>query len=184
MRPLAIAICLCCFWFAAYGQTGSGSLSGSVYTADHAPVANIPVEAKNLTTGNIYKAASSPKGEYKFEQLSAGTYEISVLMILYRPFLRKDFVIAAGQSQHLDIQLSGTLTATTLGELPALFELFSKRPPPPKGPAPRTPDGKPDLSGVWMTPPSDLLSAFSQQPDLQPWAEAHRQGAATERSQR
>ncbi len=172
MRPLAIAICLCCFWFAAYAQTGSGSLSGSVYTGDHAPVANIPVEAKNLTTGNIYKAASSPKGAYKFDQLSAGTYEISVLMILYRPFLRKDFVIGAGQSQHLDIQLSGTLTATTLGELPALFELFSKRPPPPKGPAPRMPDGKPDLSGVWMTPPSDLLSAFSQQPDLQPWAEA------------
>jgi len=176
MRSLAIAICLCWCAFATYGQTGSGSLSGSVYNADHAPVPNIPVEAKNVATGNIYKAASSTKGEYKFDQLAAGTYEISVLMILYRPFVRKDFRIAAGQpqgqSQHLDIQLSPGLTATTLGELPALFELFSKRPPPPKGPTPRTPDEKPDLSGVWMTPPSYLLSAFSQEPDLQPWAEA------------
>jgi hypothetical protein len=171
MRSLAIAICLCWFSLAASGQTEFGSLTGSVY-ADHAPVENIPVEAKNVATGSVYKAASSPKGEYKFEQLSAGTYEVSVLLILYRPFLRKDFVIAAGQSQHLDIQLSGTLTASTLGELPALFELFSKRPPPPKGPAPRMPNGKPDLSGVWMTPPSYLLAAFSQQPDLQPWAEA------------
>jgi hypothetical protein len=172
MRLLSIAICLCWFSLAAYGQTEFGSITGSVYKADHAPVANIPVEAKNVATGNIYKAASSPKGEYTFGQLSAGTYEISVLLILYRPFLRKDFVIAAGQAQHLDVQLSEGLTATTLGELPALFELFSKRPPPPVGPTPRTPDGKPDFSGVWMTPPSYLLSAFSQQPDLQPWAEA------------
>jgi len=172
MRSLSIAICLCWFSYAACGQPELGSLAGSIYSAGHAPVPNIPVEAKNLATGNIYKAASSPNGEYSFPQLPPGTYEISVLLILYRPFLRKDFAITAGQPQHLDIQLSEGLTATTLGELPALFELFSKRPPPPKGPAPRTPDGKPDLSGVWMTPPSYLLSAFSQQPDLQPWAEA------------
>ena len=172
MRSLAIAICLCWFSFTAYGQTDFGSLTGSVSTTDHAPIPNIPVEAKNVTTGNVYKASSSPQGEYSFRQLSAGTYEISVLMILYRPFVRKDFAIASGRSQHLDIQLSQGLTATTLGELPALFELYSKRPPPPKGPPPRTPDGKPDLSGVWMTPPSYLLSAFSQQPELQPWADA------------
>lgn len=97
---------------------------------------------------------------------------ISVLIILYRPFLREDFAITAGQSQRLDIELSDNLTFTTLGELPALFELASKRPPPPKGPAPKMPDGKPDLSGVWLTPPSYLFSMFSQQPDLQPWAEA------------
>jgi Carboxypeptidase regulatory-like domain len=172
MRSLAIAICLCWLSLAASGQSEFGSLSGAIYTVDHAPIPNLAVEAKNAATGNIYKATSSPKGEYSFAQLSPGTYEISVLLVLYRPFLRKDFVIAAGQSQHLDIQLSGTLTGSTLGELPALFELFSKRPPPPKGPVPRMPDGRPDLSGVWMTPPFYLIAGFSQQPDLQPWAEA------------
>ncbi len=172
MRSLSVAICLCWFSLATYGQTEFGSLTGSVYKADHTPLPNIPVEAKNDATGKIYKTTSSPKGEFTFGQLSAGTYEISVVVFLYRPFLRKDFAIAVSHSEHLDIQLSESLTFTTLGELPALFELYSKRPPPPKGPTPRTSDGKPDLSGVWMTPPSSLLSALSEEPDLQPWAEA------------
>ncbi len=41
--------------------------------------------------------------------------------------------------------------------------------PPPEGPAPRTPDGKPDLSGVWN--PGLGFAAIGQIP-LQPWADA------------
>ena len=72
MRSLSIAIGLCWFSFAAFGQTGFGSLSGSVYQGDHAPLANIPVEAKNVATGTFYKTTTSPQGDYKFERLPAG----------------------------------------------------------------------------------------------------------------
>ena len=105
MRSLSIAIGLCWFSFAAFGQTGFGSLSGSVYQGDHAPLANIPVEAKNVATGTFYKTTTSPQGDYKFERLPAGKYEVSVLMLLYRPFLRKDFAIATGGSETLNVQL-------------------------------------------------------------------------------
>jgi hypothetical protein len=172
MRSLSIAIGLCWFSFAAFGQTGFGSLSGSVYQGDHAPLANIPVEAKNVATGTFYKTTTSPQGDYKFERLPAGKYEVSVLMLLYRPFLRKDFAIATGGSETLNVQLSDDAFGNTLGEFPALLALFAKKPPPPAGPTPRMPDGKPDFSGVWITPPAAMFSMLLQQPDLQPWAEA------------
>jgi hypothetical protein len=39
----------------------------------------------------------------------------------------------------------------------------------PQGPAPKMPDGKPDLSGVWT--PTNFMS-MGGQPSLQPWADA------------
>jgi hypothetical protein len=172
MRTISIAICLSLFSLATYGQTESGSITGSVFKADHTPLPDIPVEAKNVTSGIIYQAATSPKGEYSFAQLPAGKYEVSVLMLLYRPFLRKDFAVVASRSAHLDIQLSDDAFGNTLGEFPALLELFSKKPPPPAGPTPRMADGKPDFSGVWVTPPASLFAVLQERPDLLPWAEA------------
>jgi hypothetical protein len=157
----------------AFGQTGPGSLGGTVSNPAHKPAPGMTVEAKNIATGTYYKAISSPKGEYSFAQLPAGTYEVSVLNILFKPFVRKDVVVATGGSQRLDIQLAEDALQSTLGEAGAYFALASKRPPPPAGPTPRMPDGKPDFSGVWMLRASDALVLLGFPPvDLLPWAEA------------
>jgi Carboxypeptidase regulatory-like domain len=156
-----------------FGQSGSGSLSGSLSNPAHAPAAGITVEAKNTATGTYYKAISSAKGEYTFAQLPVGTYEVSVISRFYRPFVRKDISVTASGSQRLDIQLAEGSTLGTLGELGAFLAFASKRPPPPQGPAPKMPDGKPDFSGVWTTPPSEAMPLILSPPvDLQPWAEA------------
>lgn len=173
MRFLSIAICLCWLSWMAYGQAGTGSVSGSVSNQAHAPVPGMTVEAKNIQTGIYYKATSSPKGEYTFAQLPSGMYEVSVLSLAARPFIRKDVGVAAGQTQHLDIQLSVDDTQNTLGELGAYLALAATRPPPPTGPAPKMPDGKPDLSGVWTMPAASVLPLIFAAPvDLLPWAEA------------
>ncbi len=173
MRSLAIAICLCSLSFAAYGQPGSGSFSGSVTNPAHAPAPGVTVEAKNIQTGIYYKATTSPKGEYTIAQLPAGTYQVLALNLAYRPFVSKDLAVAIGQTQRLDIQLSADDAQNTLGELGSYLTLSATRPPPPQGPAPKMPDGKPDLSGIWMMRPSDvLLSIFSPNVDLLPWADA------------
>src|ERR1700736_6559096 len=43
-------------------------------------------------------------------------------------------------------------------------------PPPPVGPTPRTPDGKPDLSGVWLSGNYSFSNMGGPLP-LQPWAQ-------------
>jgi hypothetical protein len=56
----------------------------------------------------------------------------------------------------------------TLGEGdPATRAAVRNRPAPPAGRAPKTPDGRPDFSGVYYGPQSNLMT----KPDLLPWAE-------------
>ena len=171
MRLLSIVGGLfCCM--AALCQTEPGSLAGSVFDAAHAPAAGVSVEARNTETGTDYKAVSSAKGEYTLVQLPPGKYDVFVIDAKYRPFVSRGVAIRAGQPAALEIQLASSAgMLATLGEMPALFELLSKKPPPPAGPAPRTPDGKPDFSGVWLVSPTSV-GGRAQQPDLLPWARA------------
>jgi Carboxypeptidase regulatory-like domain len=163
-------------FFAAvvFGQTGSqsGTISGSITNAAHAPVRGMKVEAKNVASGVYYKAFSSAKGEYAFDQLPVGNYEVSVLQLGTKPFIRKDVSVTAGGTQKIDVQVEENPTYATLGELGAYVQLSMKRPPPPQGPAPKMADGKPDFSGTWVTPALAVLPLlFSPQVDLLPWAE-------------
>jgi hypothetical protein len=132
LLPIVIGICWCCLL--ALGQTESGAIAGSVFDPAHAPAAGVSVEGRNTETGTDYNAVSSAEGEYTLVQLPPGKYDIFVINANYRPFVRRGVVITAGESAHLEIQLSSNVALLgTLGEMQALFELLSKKPPLRKG---------------------------------------------------
>jgi hypothetical protein len=150
MRLSLIAICLFISTLAAFAQGESGSITGVVTDQDGVVVSGAQIQAKNLKTGALYKTASSTTGNYTLEQLPAGTYELAN-PVMGLNFRKENVVVQASQTLRLDIRVVDN-SLNTLGEDRALFASLASPHSTPDGPTPRTPDGKPDLSGVWWEP--------------------------------
>jgi hypothetical protein len=173
MRSLAIVVLL--FFpmlfssITAVAQNRVGIITGVLSDDDRAVVPNVPVQAKNVVTDEIYKVVSSSSGTYTFSGLPAGTYELSVSVPGFQRYEKRNIILEAGQTFRADIPLRDE-GLNTLGENRAVFGKVLGGSPPPDGPAPSTPDGKPDLSGIWF----GLLPVEeeSEPAELLPWAQA------------
>jgi len=171
MRTLLGVVCLLLFALSAFAQSDAGSITGIISSGDRPTIPDALIQAKNTDTGTVYRTASSPTGNYTLSQLPPGRYELSVDTLFFDPYQRRDVVIRAGQASRIDIDLGHSGTLGTLGDDHADFAaVLTRRGGPPAGPAPRTPDGKPDLSGLWGTDPADPGEA--EKPEMLPWAEA------------
>jgi Carboxypeptidase regulatory-like domain len=150
----------------------TGVISGTVRVnaEDHPGVPNAPVVARNTVTGRFYSVRSTASGTYRIPGLPDGPYDVSVNMtdpLPFPPFCQKNLRVRAGQDTRLDIELEDVQLGT-IGDSIADFVRSLTPPPPPKGPMPRTPEGKPDLSGLWLGGMSTQIS----KPELLPEAEA------------
>ena len=152
---------------AAWAQNG-GAISGSVADPLGTLVDDVRVQARNTATGNVQTATTSGGGKYSLSGLAAGNYEISVSVPGLQAYQKKDVAVNPGSPVRLDIRLSDTTQLGTLGEDRLAVAAAIKRHNPPKGPTPRTPAGKPDLSGVWWSP----QTVDPGKPEFLPWAEA------------
>ncbi len=130
---------------------GQGSVSGRILTAagNGAAIPGAPVRATNLDTKETYKTTSASGGSYNLSCLPEGIYEISVERFFrFLAFHQSGVRVGAGETTRLDIRLDGP-SLDTLGAGGEQFVELLKAQPAPSGAAPRTGDGKPDLSGVW-----------------------------------
>ena len=164
------------------GQAGGGTIAGRVTDEHGVVVTGQTVEARNTATGTVYKASIQAQGDYTLSQLPTGKYDVSIASTrgafteaLYSPFQQKDVAVEAGRTVKLDISMKVQGNLATLGDQPiALLNGMRSRTAIPTGPAPRGPNGKPDLSGFWL----NITAGVSQfdggapaSPPLQPWAE-------------
>ena len=154
-----------CLSVVSLAQTGT--LTGTVTDPDGQGVSTAPIQARNVTTGVIYKTTAVAKGAYSLAKLPAGAYDITVppISFTFNKYEQKGVMIRAAQTSRIDIRLSWSGNLGTPGDDFSLL-IRQKAKGAPVGPTPRTRNGKPDFSGVWTGNAPDVDA-----PELLPWAE-------------
>jgi len=144
-----------------------GTITGTVTDVYGGVLGKAAIQATNVATKALYKAESSATGAYTLAQLPAGTYDLSATVPGMVPFEQKNIAVRAAQTVQLNIKV-GDFSLNTVGEDRQFFEGLTTRHKTPAGPTPRTANGKPDLSGVWL----GTFLQDSGKPELTPFAQA------------
>ena len=165
MRVACACLALAVTVFAAVGwaQADRGQIRGTLSGA-RGPIANAEVRIKNAATGEVIVTTTSPAGEFSVT-VPTGTYDVFSSTVGYAVLAHRNVAVKAGATERVDAKLADNANAGTPGEIFFLYARADRKPP--TGPAPRTRDGKPDLSGVWFPGP-DLEPEV---PPMLPWAE-------------
>ena len=165
MKQLAMALAVVVLGSNGFAQTGSGSITGVITYAD-GPVAGATVQAKHQSTGKVFSTTSAKTGTYALNALPEGAYDIQVppLGISAGRFARENVVVERGKATKLDIVLPRQ-NQGVIGDDNAYLALHNKYANV-TGLAPRLPNGRPDLSGVWNRTNDQNPSP----PSLMPWA--------------
>jgi hypothetical protein len=141
-------------------------VTGRVLDDRGEPVSSAPVEARAPDSQRSFRVVASSAGVFSLS-LPPGRYDLSVTVA---GFERKRVDVVTSQTVQMDLRLVdlGITQLNTLGEDLASRIAAANRPPPPSGPTPRMPDGKPDFSGVWWSP----ATLDAGKPELLPSADA------------
>lgn len=156
----------------ALAQNNPGAISGNLLDPNGAIVTGLssPIILTSIETGQEYMANVSVEGQYTVSDVPPGAYNLNfpISCCMYRTYAQENVEIAAGQTLRLDLNLEWGINLGTIGDDPGMLaEDMINQSGDLSGPTPRTPDGKPDFSGVWYNVPN---RGPRQAAPLQDWA--------------
>jgi hypothetical protein len=122
MRSLSISCLFLLCGLYVMAQSDS-SITGTVSDPAGAIIAGAPIEAKNTSTGIVYRAATSGTGNYAITALPAGTYDVSVSSPGFKRENRPGVAVVAATAFRVDFTLqvgAATDQVTITAEAPEL----------------------------------------------------------------
>jgi hypothetical protein len=99
---------------AAHAQTFRGGINGTVEDPTGAVIPNADVVATDVATGIVHNTTSSSAGEFLFQDLPLGTYNISVTVAGFSVAKYDKITVAAGTTYTLPVKLQLSSTGTTV----------------------------------------------------------------------
>src|SRR5208337_3531532 len=113
MRRLAVFVLFVVFAVCARAQFDTATVLGTVTDPTGAVVPRCSVALHNTATGALDTATTDDRGEFRFVDISIGSYELKVTATGFQPAAAK-FVLTVGARQRVDVSLKVATAATTV----------------------------------------------------------------------
>ena len=129
MRRIAIFVMIVVFAACARAQFDTATVLGTVTDPSGAVVPHSQVVLHNTATGALATATTDDRGEFRFVDVSIGSYELKVTAAGFQPAGAK-FELTVGAHQRVDVSLkvaTAAATVTTTAEVAQLETESSER---------------------------------------------------------
>ncbi len=174
VRGLVLLIAAAAMGAGLFAQEGNGRVRGSIldpngnvitgYTGAFMGVRN--------AAGVELRTDVTLEGAFDLPNVPPGTYELRVELggAMYRSYREENVLVSAGETLELEIPIEWSINLGTFADDPTVLAIDMARSGEElTGPPPRTANGTPDLTGVWVPRmvPGDVPDPLP----LQPWAQ-------------